>query len=235
MGRMKRASLYLLLAGLPAIAAAPVRVLILSGHNNHVWRQTTPFLQHVLDVTGRFETRVLDEPAGITGAMLANYDVVVSNYRGPRWNPVAEKALEEFVRQGRGFAAVHGAAYPFGLREGHSWTDDPRAGHGQRRVYEVKWTDREHPVARGLAPSFLTSDEWPNEFKLAPGLRVLAAALAGGRDEPLLWTLLYGKGRVFYTALGHDLDAMGSPGFLSSFARGVEWAATSAVTLPVAV
>ena len=47
--------------------------------------------------------------------------------------------------------------------------------------------------------------------------------------------MAYGKGRVFHTALGHDLDSMQAPGFLVSFARGTEWAARAAVTLPAKI
>jgi type 1 glutamine amidotransferase len=50
-----------------------------------------------------------------------------------------------------------------------------------------------------------------------------------GRDEPVLWTTRYGKGRTFYTTLGHDVQAMQMPGFASTFVRGVEWAATGTV------
>lgn len=250
-----------LLASLPALAAQPVRTLILSGHNNHEWRQTTPYLQRVLDTTGRFETRVMDEPAGMTAAILSNYDVVVSNYCGPRWGAVAEKALESFVRRGGGFAVVHAASYPFGVREvlgehmtntgkreapwveyarmvGASWSEDPKTGHGDRHVYQVTWTNADHPIARGLPRTFLISDELYHRFKLEPGIQVLATAFddakrrGTGKDEPLLWTVQYGQGRVFHTALGHDLDSMGAPGFMASFARGTEWAATGAVTLP---
>jgi type 1 glutamine amidotransferase len=50
-----------------------------------------------------------------------------------------------------------------------------------------------------------------------------------GKDEPVLWTVHYGKGRTFYTALGHDVKAMEMPGFAITFVRGVEWAASGTV------
>jgi len=50
-----------------------------------------------------------------------------------------------------------------------------------------------------------------------------------GKDEPVLWTVQYGKGRTFYTALGHDVKAMEMPGFATTFVRGVEWAASGTV------
>jgi hypothetical protein len=90
-----------------------IRALILTGQNNHDWRATTPLLRTMLLKTGRFDVRVNEEPTGMTSATLAPYDVVILNYNGPRWGPVAEKALEEFVRSGRGLVGAHGANWAF--------------------------------------------------------------------------------------------------------------------------
>jgi type 1 glutamine amidotransferase len=54
-----------------------------------------------------------------------------------------------------------------------------------------------------------------------------------GNNEPMLWTSQYGNGRVFVTALGHDGVTAAEPTFKVTFTRGVEWAATGKVTLPV--
>lgn len=244
-----------------------IRVLILSGRNNHDWRETTPHLRRILDATGKFDVRVTEEPAGLTSEVLLPYDVLVADYCGPRWGPQAEAAVEAFVRGGKGLVVVHASSYPFGDRlvlgekmtntgvrqapwtawaemVGAKWQEGdqakliPKTGHGRRHVYEVKWKDPAHPVADGLAPSFMTSDELYYSFVLSPKIHVLATAFnakeegGSGKDEPLIWTNAYGKGRVFHTALGHDVHAMMAQGFLDSFARGVEWAARSTVTLP---
>ena len=127
---------------------------------------------------------------------------------------------------------------------GAVWQDGDAArnirgtGHSRRHVYEVKWTGAAHPVAAGLAGTFTVSDELYAGFKHSPGNTVLATAWddpkenGTGREEPLIWTRAYGQGRVFHTALGHDVAAMNAQGFIDSFARGVEWAATNKVTLP---
>jgi len=51
-----------------------------------------------------------------------------------------------------------------------------------------------------------------------------------GIDHPMLWTVQYGKGRVFATALGHDAPPMAAPGFVATFTRGTEWAAAGQVS-----
>jgi type 1 glutamine amidotransferase len=52
-------------------------------------------------------------------------------------------------------------------------------------------------------------------------------------DQPMLWTVNFGKGRVFATALGHDPDAMKSAGFAATPTRGAEWTATGDVSMPL--
>jgi len=242
-----------------------VRALILTGRNNHDWRATTPFLRKVLDATSRFDVRVTEEPGSLSAESLRPYDVLIVNYCGPRWSVATEKAVEDFVRAGKGMVVIHAADYSFGdlpvltenmgnskVRQkpwmewrkmvGARWSEDePKTGHGARHAYRVTWKTPDHPVARGLETEFLLSDELYHNFRVEPGIQVLATAFDAkekrgtGKEEPLIWTVNYGKGRVFHTALGHDVDAMQAPGFVASYARGVEWAARGEVTLPARI
>ena len=259
------AGLLLSQVTVPLFRPNATRVLILSGRNNHDWRTTTPFLKRILESTGRFDVRVTEEPEGITARTLAAYHVIVSDYQGPRLGAGAEKALVEFVRGGKGFVAVHAASYAFtglpvladrSVRTNivePAWPEyaemvggvyqegPPRTGHGRRHVFKVKFTSRDHPIARGLEETFLANDELYHHMNMRPGAKILATAFDAlevngtGKDEPILWTVDYGKGRVFHTTLGHDVAALMMPGFMATFARGVEWAATGNVTLPAAI
>jgi uncharacterized protein len=73
----------------------------------------------------------------------------------------------------------------------------------------------------------------------AKNLTVLATAFApadkggSGEHEPVLFTVDYGKGRVFFDALGHAPEQLKSVSFIVTFQRGAEWAATGKVTQKV--
>jgi len=249
---------------LPLFQTGAIRALIFSGRNNHDWRTTTPELRRILLDSGRFDVRVIEEPAGVSAETLAAYQVLILDYNGPRWGQTTERAVEAFVRAGGGLVAVHAASYAFaglpvlgdrhvrtsileppwpeyGEMIGGQFSDQPpRTGHGQRHTFRVKFVDRQHPIARGLEESFLTNDELYHHMRMKPQARILATAFddakygGTGKDEPVLWTVSYGKGRVFHTALGHDVAAMREPGFRITFARGVEWAATGEVAAQTA-
>ena len=58
-----------------------------------------------------------------------------------------------------------------------------------------------------------------------------------GTNEPMIWVIPYGKGRVFTTVMGHamgdDITAIRCIGFRTVMLRGTEWAATGKVTIPI--
>jgi type 1 glutamine amidotransferase len=250
------------IAPAPAQAPAPgpapkIPALIITGQNGHDWRATTPVLRALLEETGKFEVRVTEEFRGAGPESLAPYDVVILNYydRRPeqRWGERAQKALEEYVRGGKGLVVYHFSTAAF-----DGWTEFEKmaAGnwrpgnghHSARHDFKVEIKDQEHPITRGLAASYPhPNDELYANLRWQPEgtYHVLATAWddhslykAGekqpipglGLNQPMLWTVDYGKGRVFTTALGHDPAAMKSEIFITSLRRGTEWAATGKVT-----
>jgi uncharacterized protein len=225
-----------------------------------------PFMREILNNTGRFDVRVEEEVRGITSSTLAGYDALVDYYYGPRWGEASEKAVEDFIRAGKGMVGVHGVDYgpffgqaggnpqePKRRMEGEPWPafaemlgmywKIENIGHTRRHVYPVQWTDREHPIAKGLPPVFLANDELHHRIDLKPNAHVIATAYddpaipggggGTGKDEPVVWTVPYGQGRVVMTVLGHDLLAMTQPGFIQVLTRAVEWAATGSVKAEV--
>lgn len=134
------------------------------------------------------------------------------------------------------------------LRDG-KWTPDTAPGrggsHGKQHEFLMTTRAPEHPIMRGLPAKWMHSkDELYDRLRgPAKNVNVLASAMSAketngsGEEEPLLMTLNYGQGRVFHTALGHnngpDLLAQKCVGFIATFQRGTEWAATGQVTQKV--
>jgi uncharacterized protein len=113
--------------------------------------------------------------------------------------------------------------------------------HGRRIPYMVTARDTEHPITKGLPKAWMhQGDELYNSLR-GPGknMTVLATAWSDpansgtGHDEPTLMVLRYSKGRIFHTVMGHDVNALSCVGFITTFQRGTEWAATGNVTQKV--
>jgi type 1 glutamine amidotransferase len=118
--------------------------------------------------------------------------------------------------------------------------------HGKRREFIVRTRITDHPITKGLPDRwFHGNDELYSQLRgPAKNMQVLATAFAdtaagGGtmRDEPMLMTITYEKGRIFHTAMGHADEgggpAMQCAGFIVTLQRGAEWSVTGNVTQPV--
>jgi type 1 glutamine amidotransferase len=125
--------------------------------------------------------------------------------------------------------------------------EGPGAGHGPQHAYQVVIRDKEHPITKGLPTEWMhAKDElYHGQRGPAKNMNVLASAFSDskkggtGTNEPMLWVIPNGMGRVFTTLLGHvgngDTTAIRCLGFQATFLRGTEWAATGNVTLPLPV
>ena len=98
--------------------------------------------------------------------------------------------------------------------------------------------DMAHPIAKGMPTQWMhNTDELYDSLRgPARNIHLLGTAFSDpatngtGDHELILFTVKYGKGRIFHTTLGHDTEAMRSVGFIVTLQRGAEWAATGKVT-----
>ncbi|MCI0747737.1 MAG: ThuA domain-containing protein [Verrucomicrobia subdivision 3 bacterium] len=118
--------------------------------------------------------------------------------------------------------------------------DSPGVGgsHGAQHEFVLETRAPEHPIMKGLPQKWLhAKDELYDRLRgPAVNVTVLASAFSDkktggtGLDEPLLFAIKCGQGRVFHTALGHSVVSMSCAGFAATLRRGAEWAATGKVT-----
>ena len=120
-----------------------------------------------------------------------------------------------------------------------SFDNTPGKGghHGKQHAYLMTTRNPTHPIMKGLPATWMhATDELYDSLRgPAQNITLLATAFSDpatggtGKDEPLLMTLNYDKGRIFHTALGHYTDAMNCVGFIVTLQRGAEWAVTGKV------
>jgi type 1 glutamine amidotransferase len=234
-----------------------LQALILTGYNMHDWRNISLALAEMLEKSGKFQVRINEEPGGSTDVTFSGYDVLVLNYTnyqgrfGPTWPEATRQAFLNFLRSGKGVVAYHAACGSF-----QEWPEYGRvlggvaggaSGHAPYHTFEVKIQDSNHPITKGLSRAFQTTDELYFGLTIEPNIHLLATAYddpgncfdertpkvcGSGKSEPVIWTTEYGEGRIFHTVLGHDLKSISVQGFVATFLRGTEWAATAKVTIP---
>jgi type 1 glutamine amidotransferase len=120
-------------------------------------------------------------------------------------------------------------------------TPGPAGSHGARLPYKIVNRVTNHPITKGLPKEWMhVGDElYANMRGPGENMTILSTAYSDpsnrgtSHDEPILMVISYGKGRVFHTVLGHDIAALNCVGFITTYQRGTEWAATGKVTQKV--
>lgn len=169
-------------------------------------------------------------------AYMSNVDLVIQIFTMAEITNEQEKGLLNAVRNGTGLAGWHGGladsfrnnpAYQYMV--GGQWVAHPGGVIG----YTVKITDHEDPVTRGLADFRMHSEQY--YMHVDPNVKVLATTAfsadhdywVDGCTMPVVWKKMYGKGRVFYSSLGHVAEDMEVHEAFEILKRGIRWSSAS--------
>jgi type 1 glutamine amidotransferase len=171
---------------------------------------------------------------------LTRYDAMVSFGSGELpLSDTNKSALLAFVSDGKGFVAVHSGIYMLprsGWPEFAKMVGCVYVNHPWHQNVRIKVEDDKHPATRHLGQVFEITDEiyqfreWSRDrthvlLSLDPSSVDLTNQLVQRKDADfgLAWFHAYGKGRVFYTALGHREDVWKDPRFHKHLLNGILW------------
>ncbi|MFD3001977.1 PVC-type heme-binding CxxCH protein [Pontibacter toksunensis] len=163
------------------------------------------------------------DPADLTEENLKNYDGLMIYANHENITPGQEQAIKNFVENGKALIPIHSASYMF---RNSDWYVNAVGGQFKSHkvgTFTAPIVKPEHPVMQGLS-EFETWDETYVHHKVNPDMTVLMERVEGDHREPWTWVRNQGKGKVFYTAYGHDERTWSNPGFQKLVANGVKWA-----------
>ncbi|HEX7630736.1 MAG TPA: ThuA domain-containing protein [Lacunisphaera sp.] len=168
----------------------------------------------------------------------------------PPMTPAGKAALLAAIAGGKGFLGVHSATdtfHSFG-RNDHvpeRFLDDGVAAddyvkmiggefirHGKQQVTKLTVADAKFPGIAAVPKDFSLHEEWYSLKDFAPDLHVLLVQQTAGMEGaeyqrpayPCTWVRMHGKGRVFYSSLGHREDVWTNPVYQSILAGALNWA-----------
>ena len=214
-----------LAAARPALGEQPkLSVLMLGDDGHHRPADLAKMISPVLATDGVAVDYTEDVDAALTPERLAKYDALLIFRDHGDLPPKAETALLDFVEGGKGLFALHCASNCFRNSDKYTALVGGRFLRHNTGVFRAKIIDAQHPAMRGLS-NFESWDETYVHDELGPDIRVLMVREEQGGYEPYTWVRNQGKGRVFYTALGHDEHTWKVEGFQKLLEQGLRWCA----------
>ncbi len=188
-----------------------------------------------------------DKGAAMTADILQHFDVVIwNNVSGDVLTLKQRKAFEDFINQGGGYVGIHGSAGdPIYFWD---WYVDTLIGarfigHPMDPQFQdatINFEENHTDIAKGLGTSVIMNDEWYS-FQKSPrqnGANVIATIdestysqkgrwgqnVSMGSDHPIVWSNCIGKGRSFYSAIGHRPEIYDDKTHMQMLSQAVMWA-----------
>jgi uncharacterized protein len=224
----------------PPVRAAPVAkpavptVLLLTqtlGYHHMSIPTAMATVRGIAARSGRYRVVLLASAAQLTPAALRHAAAVMFLLTTGElpMNAADKQALVAFVRRGGGLIGFHSATDTF-----HHWAAYQAmigaefSHHPHPSTVRAIVTDHSTPATHQLPASFLIHEEfYVFTHDPRPHVHVLAELDTGpgGPDRPLVWCRRFGRGRVYYDALGHFSATWHSRYQLTLASGGILWAA----------
>lgn len=201
----------------------PLKILWLGDNGHHKPADRYRQLANAL-APRKIDIVYTDKADALNAKNLTGYDGLIVYANTDNITADQETALLDFVAGGKGFIPLHCASYCF--RNSTKYVELVGAQflrHGTG-TFRVSPAVKDHPITKGY-DGFESWDETYVHTKHNEKDRtVLEFRESRDGKEPWTWVRTHGKGRVFYTAWGHDDRTFGNPGFHTLVERGIRWA-----------
>ncbi|MEQ9409576.1 MAG: ThuA domain-containing protein [Fuerstiella sp.] len=208
--------------------AADLKLLFMGDNGHHRPEARFQELAPILEARG-VELKYTDRMEDLTAETLAAFDGLVLYANIDRIEDAQAQAVLDYVAGGKGFIPLHCATYCWRNNADMVALMGAQFQRHGGQVFTTQIAAPDHPVMDGYH-SFTSWDETyihhrHNELnRTVLEYRVEGDQAEGNTREPWTWVRTHGKGRVFYTAWGHDQRAFRNPGFHNLVERGIRWA-----------
>jgi type 1 glutamine amidotransferase len=231
------------------VEGEPIQVLVLLGGEYHPYEAGSKAMLEAasqrLDIKADF-VRIDNPPEGFPKAEKATipsniailedpelnnkYDVIVA-YNQSNWTKISERQMEGylgFVRNGGGWVGIHSATETFSSNPEYvRMAGGSFVRHEPYREMHIWRIEGNHPILEGIQ-NFDIMDEFYYHDQCSLEDKHVLLVCQSPDDQlvrPIAWTKSYGKGRVFFTALGHSMESCRHPSALTLVTQGIAWAA----------
>jgi uncharacterized protein len=227
-------------------------ILVFSKTNSFIHKDAIPAakteIQRLAKVNG-WTVYLTDSGAIHNPEDLSKFAAIIwNNVTGDVLTEPQRSAFQRYIELGGGFVALHGAG-DGSVGETWSWYTDNLIGakfigHPMKQQFQVATVimeDRTDPISASVEEKWSRSDEWYS-FSGSPrekGFHILATldestyspdglwgkSLRMGKDHPIIWKRCVGRGRVFYSAIGHTAGSYQEPEYQAVLSHAIAWAA----------
>lgn len=185
----------------------------------------------------RFLVTVTQDCELFVPEIMKRYDAFMFYTTGnPPFSKEQLRAMLDEIRNGKGFIGIHSATDTF--KNDPDYTDmigGIFVSHPWHQKVRIIVEDKQHPATRNLGDAFEITDEiyqfrnWSRQkvhvlLSLDPNSVDITKGAREDKDYAISWCRFYGKGRVFYTALGHRHDVWQNETFRKHLLGGILWA-----------
>ena len=213
-------------------AQKPLKALFLTGGGYHDYEKLAPHLttniSHLVNVTFdvSFDLNLLKNEKFADGYDVVVYDVCFDEAD----SSLLENALKA-TRNGKPTVMIHCAVHAFRrsdkVREWENCCGMRSKVHDPFHAFATERVNKTHPLLKNFPDHWETpGDELYQTIEVIDGAQPLLKVKSphDGREHIVCWTHDYGRGHVFATTLGHDMNTAQSPDYLRLLANGILWA-----------